>query len=284
MIDLHTHTTASDGTCSPAQLIEAAGAAGLRVLAITDHDTLAGSDEAAPYSAAAGVSLISGIEISVKLVASGSSKQKTVHLLGYFGNGGPSDDFRHWVKTVQDYRKERNVRLIASLRSKGIDIQIEEVEAIGRSMTARPHFARIMVEKGYVKTIQEAFDEYLDEAGKAFVFHETIPVEEGIQRVVDGGGVPSLAHPVRIGRDAVREEELVRRLRDEGLGAVEVFHSDHTPEDVDRLLALARRYGLAATGGSDFHGDTKPDILLGTGRNGNVSVPDWVTQRLFTRA
>ncbi len=281
MIDLHSHTTASDGTTPPEELIRLAVDTGLEALAITDHDTLAGYDEASPAAAAAGLDLVCGIEISTKLIDPGTEKKKTVHLLGYFPDG-PAPSFREWIRTLQDFRRDRNRRLIVKLQSLGLDVTLEEVESIGRSLTGRPHFARLLVRKGYAATIQQAFDQYLDESAKGFVFHETPTLEESIGKVREGGGVSSLAHPIRLGRTADREEVLLRGLCDAGLGAIEVHHSDHGPLERERYGGFARRLGLATTGGSDFHGDNKPDVKLGSGR-GNVAVPREVLERLRER-
>jgi predicted metal-dependent phosphoesterase TrpH len=278
LIDLHSHTTASDGTTPPGDLIRLAGEAGLEALAITDHDTLAGYEEAVPAAAAAGLDLICGIEISTKLVDPGTGRKKTVHLLGYFFDG-PRPSFRDWIRTLQEYRRDRNRRLVAKLQSLGLDIDLAEVEAYGRSLTGRPHFARLLVRKGYVATVQQAFDQYLDESAKGFVFHETPTIEESVARVREGGGVASLAHPVRLARPVEEEIALIERLRDAGMQALEVHHSDHGPLEQERYFTLAQRFGLAVTGGSDFHGKNKPDVRLGVGR-GNVSVGREVLDRL----
>jgi predicted metal-dependent phosphoesterase TrpH len=154
MIDLHSHTTASDGTYSPAELIDAALAARLDALAITDHDTFGGYEEALSYAQSAGLRLVCGIEMSTKLL---QPSRKTVHLLGYFLNGGPASAFLDWIQGIQDSRRDRNRRLAARLQSMGIDIRIEEVDALGRNMAGRPHFARLMVQKGYCANPREAF-------------------------------------------------------------------------------------------------------------------------------
>src|SRR5580704_4571316 len=144
MIDLHSHTTESDGTYSPAQLVDEAGRTGVRTLGITDHDTFSGFDQALTPARRAGLELVCGIELSTKLHG------HSVHLLGYFLNPNGLADFRKWVLDLQASRRERNVRLAARLRELGFDITIEEVERRGRGMTGRPHFAQIMLEKGYV--------------------------------------------------------------------------------------------------------------------------------------
>jgi len=275
MIDLHSHTTASDGTSSPRELIREATEIGLDALAITDHDTFAGYDEATGYAAEAGLRLICGIELNTKL------NRKTIHLLGYFLNGGPSAAFVEWIAGLQAARRDRNRRLAAKLQSMGIDIRLEEVEALGRNMAGRPHFARLMVQKGYCATTRDAFDNYLDESASAYVDRDEPSLDEGIGRIRDGGGISSLAHPVRLGkRDHHEEEESIAAMAAAGLQAIEVFHSDHSRADQERYLALARKYGLKITGGSDFHGDNKPNVLLGRGINGNLQVPNAVLDAL----
>ena len=266
MIDLHSHTNESDGTCSPAQLIAEAVRADVRILAITDHDTFAGFDQARPAAAEAGVDLICGIELSTKL------QGHSVHLLGYFlGNNGLAD-FRQWVLDLQASRRDRNIRLVARLRELGFDITLQEAEARGRGMTGRPHFAQIMVEKGYVSNLRQAFDDYLDESAKGYVYRREPEFAEGVERIRRAGGIASLAHPVRVKADVAA---LMPELCESGLNAIEAYHSDHTPADTALYLELARKYGLQVTGGSDFHGDVKPGVSLGT-----VEIPADLVDRL----
>ena len=254
MIDLHSHTNESDGTCSPAQLIGEAAAAGVKVLGITDHDTFAGYDDATPVAREAAVELVCGIELSTKLHG------HSVHLLGYFLSDGGLGDFREWVLEMQASRRERNVRLAARLRELGFDITLEEAEARGRGMTGRPHFAQIMVEKGYVADYRQAFDEYLDESAKGYVYRFEPRFEEGVARIRRAGGIASLAHPTRVKGDV---PALMPALCDAGLNAIEAYHSDHTPRETELFLRLAARHGLLVTGGSDFHGAVKPGVCWG---------------------
>ncbi|MFN7921133.1 MAG: PHP domain-containing protein [Bryobacteraceae bacterium] len=278
MIDLHAHTTASDGTYTPQQLVQEAREIGLDALSITDHDTFEGYDEACPLAERIGLPLVCGIELSTKL-AQREGRAKSVHLLGYFLSG-PAAEFREWIVSLQRARHERNVKLAMRLQSMGIDVTIEEVRAIGRSMAGRPHFARLLMEKGYVRTLQEAFDRYLDESAEAYVEKQDPSLEEGIRRIVSGGGIASLAHPVRLGASGDREAWLIGQIVAMGLPAIEIYHSDHTPDHVARYQALAERHTLAVTGGSDFHGDNKPGVRLGSGKSGNVRVPNTVLERL----
>jgi predicted metal-dependent phosphoesterase TrpH len=271
LIDLHSHTNESDGSCSPAQLVGEAVRAGVTTLGITDHDTFAGYDQALAPAASAGLELVCGIELSTKLHG------QSVHLLGYFFGSDGLAGFREWILELQAARRERNVRLAARLRELGFDITIEEAEARGRGMTGRPHFAQIMVEKGYVRGFREAFDEYLDESAKGYVFRREPEFAESVERIRSAGGIASLAHPIRVNGNV---PALMPELCDAGMNAIEAYHSDHDAEHTAMYLALAREYGLLVTGGSDFHGDVKPGVVLGTGYEGNLHVPDDLVERL----
>jgi 3',5'-nucleoside bisphosphate phosphatase len=277
MIDLHSHTTASDGTFSPAQLVEEAGRTGVRILGITDHDTFAGFDRASPLAREAGLELVCGIELSTKL------RGHSVHLLGYFLdellNPDGFDAFRKWIGDLQASRRDRNVRLIARLRELGVDITLPEVDARGGGMTGRPHFAQVLIAKGYATTVQQAFDEYLDESAKGYVTRREPTFAEAVQQIRQAGGIASLAHPVRIREDLA---SILPDLRGAGLNAIEAYHSDHSPSQTALYLELAAQCGLLVTGGSDFHGAVKPEIQLGTGRGGNLRVPEGLVDRLRT--
>ena len=271
MIDLHSHTTASDGTYSPEQLVEEAGRTGVRILAITDHDTFAGYDQACPLARGAGLELICGIELSTKLHG------YSVHLLGYFFHPDALDVFRTWIRDLQASRRDRNVRLIARLRELGLDITLAEAEARGGGMTGRPHFAQLLLEKGYVKSLQQAFDDYLDESAKGYVTRREPQFAEAVAHIRDARGIASLAHPVRLREDL---RTILPELRAAGLNAIEAYHSDHSPENTALYLDLAAQHGFLVTGGSDFHGAAKPEIRLGTGQRGNLRVPDDLVERL----
>jgi len=274
MIDLHTHTDRSDGTASPAQLVQDATAMGLQALGITDHDTLDGYDTAAPLAVQAGLELICGIELSTRPDPPPDvSRPPSVHLLGYFLQAPASPGFRQWIQGHQESRRERNRKLIAKLNSLGVEITLEEVQALGKHLTGRPHFAKVLLRKGYVKTNQEAFDRYLADNASASVERDEPELVEGVRRIREGGGLPSLAHPVRLPvRDRVSLENLLRTLIDNGLQGLEVYHSEHSPAATALYRELATQFRLIETGGTDFHGDNKPSIHLGTGKGGNVSI------------
>jgi predicted metal-dependent phosphoesterase TrpH len=271
MIDLHSHTTASDGTFSPAQLVDEAGRAGVRILGITDHDTFSGYDRAVPLARQAGLELVCGIELSTKLHGN------SVHLLGYFLGTDGLGVFRGWIGDLQESRRERNVRLVARLQQLGLKITLEEVQARGGEMTGRPHFAQLLLEKGYVSSLQQAFDEYLDESAKGYVTRNEPQFAEAVGHIREGGGIASLAHPIRLREDV---SGVLPALRAAGLNAIEAYHSDHSPAQTELYLDLAAQNGLLVTGGSDFHGAVKPEIRLGTGRAGNLRVPGDLVDRL----
>jgi predicted metal-dependent phosphoesterase TrpH len=271
MIDLHSHTTASDGTFSPAQLVDEAGRAGVRILGITDHDTFSGYDRAVPLARQAGLELVCGIELSTKLHGN------SVHLLGYFLGTDGLGVFRGWIGDLQESRRERNVRLVARLQQLGLKITLEEVQARGGEMTGRPHFAQLLLEKGYVSSLQQAFDEYLDESAKGYVTRNEPQFAEAVGHIREGGGIASLAHPIRLREDVTG---VLPALRAAGLNAIEAYHSDHSPAQTELYLDLAAQNGLLVTGGSDFHGAVKPEIRLGTGRSGNLRVPEDLVDRL----
>jgi len=279
MIDLHSHTNESDGTFTPRELVETAVRVGVEALGITDHDTFAGHELAAPVAQQHGLDLICGIELSTR--AQFGKGQKTVHMLAYFLNGGPSPEFRAWVASLLASRRERNVRLIRSLNEHGIDISLGEVEAMGRSLTGRPHFARVLMNKGYVGSTEEAFRKYLAESAPSFVERDSPEIVDAIREVAAGGGVSVLAHPVRLGfRKPEEEEQFIGGLAAKGLRGIEVWHSDHNAANTARYFGISQRLGLLRTGGTDFHGANKPGLELGTGRAGNVSVNHEVLDEL----
>jgi hypothetical protein len=273
IVDLHTHTTASDGTDSPEELVRLAAAAGLAGVAITDHDTLEGSDEGAIAAEAIGLPFLRGLELSTRLLDEKTPQRRTAHILGFFPRS-PGAAFRDWLRSLRAARRARNVAVIERLRGLGFELTLEEAERFGRNITGRPHIARVMAEKNYVANLREAFDNYLREGAPAYIEREDPSAREGIERILQAGGIPSLAHLGRMHRrDAADEESLLRQFSDWGLRALEVWHSDHDPKRNARYLAYTVKYGLAATGGSDYHGHHKPSVRLGLGRAGCPSAP-----------
>jgi hypothetical protein len=275
LIVLHSLSYDADGSSSPQQLIDEAFRAGVEVLGITDHDTLTGYDLARDAAREAGVELICGIELSTKLHG------KSVHLLGYFPLENGLETFRGWVLDQQASRRERNGRLAKRLRDLGLDVTLDEAEALGKGMTGRPHFAKLLVDKGYVANLRQAFDDYLDESAKGYVYRREPGFSEGVGAICQAGGIASLAHPIRVHEDVTA---LMPELCAAGLNALEAYHSDHGQAETELYLQLARRYGLLVTGGSDYHGTLKPDVRLGTGCDSNLRVPPEVVDALKAAA
>ena len=258
MVDLHTHSDRSDGTLSPQQLIDLARRLGLQALSITDHDSLEGYDLAEPYARRVGVELVCGIELSTRLPSS------SIHILGYFLEQPPGETFRRHLACLQKARRERNGRLTERLRELGLSIRLEDAEKLGRSQTGRPHFAQLLVNKGYVSSIREAFELYLDESAPGYVERRDPSLENVLRWIREAGGISSWAHPARAVREAERPaQDLFEELGAKGLSAIEVYHGDHTPEEMALFRSAAENLGMGITGGSDFHGAEKGRAQLG---------------------
>jgi hypothetical protein len=272
MIDLHTHTDRSDGSTDPDDLVRLAVRDGIEALGIADHDTLAGYDEAESTAASSGLELVCAVELSTRPneQSVAGRRERSVHLLGYWLLSPPSTAFRCWLESQQESRRQRNVALVAKLQQLGIAITLCDAEIYGRNQVGRPHFARVLCEKGYVSNMQEAFDLYLADEAQASVDRDEPTLEEGLQRIVESGGMASLAHPVRLPQRGHELAKLVERLIDVGLQGIEVIHSEHSLADTAEFSELARRFDLIPTGGSDFHGENKPSIQLGRGIEDNI--------------
>lgn len=265
-VDLHCHSTASDGTLPPAEVVRLAARSGLSALALTDHDTIAGVTEAAEEAEKAGIDFLPGIEISAEYPHPG-----TMHLLGY-GVNPDSAILRDLTATLLEGRDNRNPRIIAKLRELGVAITMEEVEAeAGGKVIGRPHIAAILLRKGYVSSIKQAFDKYLAPGGLAYFDKERLSPGRAIAMIRESGGLPVLAHPfqLRTENDA-QLDRVVKDLVDLGLAGIEIFHSDHDMAWIEKCTKLADRYGLVKTGGSDFHGTNKKDIKLGIARGHRI--------------
>lgn len=265
-IDLHTHTTASDGSLTPRELVRLAKESGLESVAITDHDTVDGVEEALAAGRELGFDVAPGVELSTDF------RGKTIHMLGYLF------DHRHpfllerlaWARQKRD---ERNDRMIARFQELGVAITLEEVKAkAGGKVIGRPHFAAVLVEKGVVADMDEAFDIYLKREGKAYLPKIRFQHEEALAMIRQAGGLPVLAHPVLIRWTPLELDDAVAELQAKGLAGIEVLYTQHNPAQVLILLDIARRRGLLTTGGSDFHGANKHNVALGRGA-GDLSVP-----------
>jgi predicted metal-dependent phosphoesterase TrpH len=274
LIDLHSHTDESDGSLKPRELIQLATEVGLEALAITDHDTFSGYHAALPFAKAEGLDLVRAIELNSRVEVNGASTSHSAHILAYFPLSEPSQEFLLWLNEARRERNERNQKLIASLQAAGVDITLAEVEARGRTLTSRPHFARVLVDKGYASSLEDAFNRYLGEDAASYVHRDSLTTVDTVSLVRKAGGIASVAHPIRLGLPRVPERKFLADAKAAGLLGLEVYHSEHSPELQQYYLQLARELDLLPTGGSDFHGPSvKPDIDLGTGRRGNVHVP-----------
>lgn len=279
-IDLHIHSDASDGTLSPAEILDTARELGLGAIAITDHDTLAGSKEAIRVGIPSSLRFLTGIEISASPPPSFPCKG-SFHILGY---GLRLDDpvLNRSIGMFQKARRDRNPRMTERLRELGMDISARELEErFGKGQIGRPHIARLMMRKGFVGSVDEAFDRYLGRGKPAYVDKHRAGCAEAIEIIRNAGGVPVLAHPSLLNplNDAPIEE-LIRTLRNMGMRGIEVFYPEHSPAHVALYADLAERHGLLMTGGTDFHGSVKPDVRMGSGR-GDFSVPYELYEKLI---
>jgi hypothetical protein len=258
LIDLHVHSSASDGTYAPAEVVRLAKEGGLRALALTDHDTIDGLAEAVAAGPRYGVEVIPGVEVSARFPGG------SMHILG-LGLNFPNGHLNERLAVLKRARAERNPQIIAKLNALGIKITLKQVEKLsGQGQMGRPHIARALMEAGYVRSIQEAFDLYLRYDGQAYVPKFRFPPAEAIAMIREVQGVPVLAHPftLNLGSAAALKNTL-EELMALGLAGVEAIYSDHTPEQEALYLRLAGELGLLVTGGSDFHGDNKPEVSLG---------------------
>lgn len=287
-IDLHVHSTASDGTLSPSEVVREAHARGLCAIALTDHDTMDGVAEALQAGMRLGVEVIPGVELNTE------SPAGEVHVLGYFpppegwspeadpaGHGAGvvgaviDREFYDLLASRRDSRAERARKMVQRLRELGMPLSYEDVlRQAGDAPVGRPHIARALLEAGYVESVKEAFDRWLHRGGPAYVPREKLSPAEAVQAIIDAGGVPVLAHPGRIDGQWVIQE-----LIDAGLEGLECHYPEHTPEQTERYLGLAREHGLVVTGGTDYHGPRSPhDADLGS-----LPVPPEAVEQLKER-
>lgn len=272
-VDLHLHTTHSDGSLSPAEVVGLAQKAGVTALSITDHDITTGLAEAMTTGQALGIEVIPGVEISSEY---GGSE---LHVLGYFLDWHDAE-LGARLATLRESRHRRNPLIIERLQALGIDITYEEVRAMaGTDSVGRPHIARVLMEKQVVASAKEAFDRFLANGKPAYVARDLPSPGEAIQWIKAAKGLAVLAHPTWIKPTEGTLADLATQLKAEGLDGIEVHYSTHTPRQTREYLSLAKQVNLLVTGGSDFHGLTKPDIDVGIGK-GTLHVPDSVLPKL----
>jgi len=272
VIDLHTHTTASDGRCTPAELVARAASAGVTVLSVTDHDTVAGCEPVAAACEAARIEFVPGIEITAV------RDQADLHVLGYFIDTA-SAPLRTFLTDQRRQRIDRVRQMIGKLVPFGIRLDADAIvqpaiDDPSRSV-GRPWIARALVAAGYVESVNDAFGIWLSRGKPAFVPRESAAPEQVIERIHQAGGIASMAHPVLVGHD-----EWIEPLVEAGLDAIEVYHTDHDKAATKHYRALAERLKVGISGGSDFHGDESH----GAASPGTVSLPREDFERLASRA
>jgi len=273
MVDLHSHSNRSDGSLSPTELIDLARAKGLSAIALTDHDTVMGLDEAMERGNDIGLNVIPGVELSC------DRNGHDVHIVGLFIDHHDSS----FIKELNDFvdsRSVRNRKMCDRLTEAGLVTDYDELCArYGESVITRAHFARYMLEKGYIKSVKEAFDRYIGDHCPYYVPREKVTPERGIDLIKKAGGIPILAHPLLygLGKDAL--EQLVIELKEAGLVGMEAIYSTYTASDERDMRRLAAKHDLLISGGSDFHGAAKPGLELGTGY-GKLFVDDSVLDTL----
>ncbi len=274
-VDLHVHSTKSDGTYTPTELVNYAIEKGLTAFALTDHDTIDGIGEALEATKDKPITVIPGIEYSTEYL------NRDVHIVGLFIDY-KAPVFLEYLARFQKSRTDRNYKLCANLRNANIDITYEALlEMFPDAIITRAHYAKYLLTKGYVKSMKEAFDRYLGDHTPYFVHRKKITPEEVIQVTLQAGGVPILAHPTLYGLGKEQLNILVSTLTEQGLKGIECIYSTYTPSDERQMKALAAKYNLLPSGGSDFHGANKPGLDLGVGYS-KLYVPEEYMNRIKT--
>ena len=272
-IDLHIHTTASDGTDLPSEAVAKARSLGLEAIALTDHDTAAGVAEAAAAGEGLGVEVVPGIEVS------SDYRDNNIHILGYFIDP-EAPALRAVLEWIRTERIARNEYVVDRLADDGFDISVEELHSLyPEAVLGRPHMAELLMKKGYVSSVQEGFDKYLGEGGKYYMPKRRISMARAVETVLASGGLAVLAHPLQYRYPLHEVEEMILYAQSLGVTALECYYSEHSPGDERWLLAQADRLGLGVSGGSDYHGTRKSRISMGSGMD-NLAVPYRVLEDL----
>lgn len=267
IVDLHVHSNKSDGSFSPTELVNYAIEKGLTAFALTDHDTIDGLDEAMEAAKGKDIEVIPGIEFSTEY------EGKDIHIVGlYIDYKGEA--FTKQIRAFVDSRIERNKKMCQNLQNAGIDISYEKlIAAFPDSVITRAHYAKYLLDIGAVKSMPDAFDKYLGDHTRYFVPREKVTPMQAVQLILDAGGIPVLAHPTLYHMSDKRLELLLYRLKEAGLVAMECIYSTYSASETRHMKALADKYGLLPSGGSDFHGTTKPKLDLAVGY-GSLVIPE----------
>lgn len=266
IIDLHVHSTESDGTFTPTELVDEARRAGLSAFALTDHDTCSGIEKAMPYATTSGIELIPGIELSTDYHG------KEVHIVGLYID---IENEQLLTKTAE-YRKcrsERNALMVEALQKEGLSITMEELIAENPDcVITRANIARFLYEHGQIKSVREAFDRYIGDHCKCYVGRLKVASADAVRLIKEAGGTAILAHPLLYGLSNANLQKMIDELKPAGLDGLEAIYSTYTTREEQQMKRLARENYLLISGGSDFHGSNKPDIALGKGR-GHLYIP-----------
>ena len=266
-IDLHIHTTASDGTDTPAEVVGKAFALGLSAVAVTDHDTVAGLAEAMREGRRLGIEVVAGIEISADYHGG------RAHILGYFIDPG-ADALQPVLAWSVNERERRNRRIVQAMAADGIDISVEQLAADNPgSVIGRPHIADRLVQLGYAASVKEAFERYLNDGCRYYRDKKRISIEGAVDAITGAGGIAIVAHPFQYGYDEMGVLCYIDTCLQAGCAGVEAYYSEHTADERRWLLDLAAGRGIAVSGGSDYHGGHKPHIAMGSGIDGGLFVP-----------
>lgn len=285
MVDLHVHSSYSDGSFSPKELVEYALNHNISAFALTDHDTVSGLDEAISHAemlsgkvcaanpAGNTVEVISGIEFSTEY------EGRDIHVVGLFIDY-KSEHFQNYITSFVESREIRNEKMCRLLKEHGIDITYDKLkEAFPDAVITRAHYARFLTDNGYTGSMKEAFERYVGDYAPCFVPREKVTPMQAVRLIREASGIPVLAHPTLYRMNSARLEQLVRELKTAGLLAIEGIYSTYGPTETREIHAIADKYGLAVSGGSDFHGSNKPGLQFGTGY-GRLYIHEEVLEKL----
>jgi len=279
--DFHTHSNASDGSYSPGDLVKLAADSGVTTMALTDHDTISGVGEAVAAGKQYNVTVIPGVEISIDF------SPGVMHVCGYYLDID-NPELQAGLNFVQEARRNRNPKIIEKLNALGLDITLDEVKAVaGTDQVGRPHFTKVLIQKGYVQNTQEAFDKYLAKGAPAYMDKQRLPLDHAVAMIKAAGGVAVLAHPIQLKLNSWEEySEKIAELKNAGIEGLEAFNSYQSEAENQQFYKIARELDMLITGGSDFHGEIKPKVKLGQfGKNipikiGNILIALETLRRL----
>lgn len=275
-IDLHVHTTASDGTYTPEEVVNLALKKELSVIAITDHDTVSGVESAMDAANGNKIAIVPGVEISCLY------EKTEIHMLGLFIDW-KNEELQNHLEKMRMGRENRNERMIEKMNQDGIPVTMEKLRFSSEdTVITRAHFARFLEQEGYVKSKDEAFKKYVGEKCPYYIPREYIPYETAIEWIHEAGGLAILAHPYLYGFKEQKVRTMIKELKKCGLDGLEAYHSSTNQGQTNLLREYAKQYALLVSGGSDFHGSNKPYVHLGVGK-GNLKITDYVYEKLVNR-